>query len=81
MPLRHLITLIVDARHPPEADAQDRQKKDQFLRDLPDRSGLSLRVRATDPLSGTSDKPSLHDVSQRARPPLEEEARILVFRG
>ena len=31
---------------------QDRQKKDQFLRDLPDRSGLSLRVRATDPLSG-----------------------------
>ena len=68
MPLRHLITLIVDARRPFQGK-QDRQKKDQFLRDLPDRSGLSLRVRATDPLSGTSDKPSLHDVSQRARPP------------
>src|SRR5713226_6833087 len=31
---------------------QDRQKKDQFLGDLPDRSRLSLRVRATDPLAG-----------------------------
>jgi hypothetical protein len=65
MPLRHLITLIVDARRPLQGE-QDRQKKDQFLRDLPDRSGLSLRVRATDPLARTSDKPSLHDVSQHA---------------
>src|ERR1700730_13841138 len=48
-PLRHLITLIIDARRPFLMGEQDRQKKDQFLRDLPDRSGLSLRVRATDP--------------------------------
>jgi hypothetical protein len=33
----------------PLKGGQDRQKKDQFLRDLPDRSRLSLRVRATDP--------------------------------
>src|SRR5258707_9598619 len=40
-PLRHLITLIVDARAPVAGRTSDRQKKDQFLRDLPDRRRLN----------------------------------------
>ena len=63
MPLRHLITLIVDARRPLEADAQDRQEK----RPVSSRFARSQAVKSASPCDrshfGTSDKPSLHDVS------------------
>jgi hypothetical protein len=43
MPLRHLITLIVDVRHGPEGPDIYRQRKDQ-LRDLSDRGRLRPRI-------------------------------------
>ena len=43
MPLRHLITLIVDARQARRPNGLDR-RKDQFLRDLPDCRRLSRQA-------------------------------------
>ena len=43
-------------------------RKDQLLRDLPDRSGLSLRVRATDPLPGLGQTFSSRCQKSRNRP-------------
>src|SRR6516165_4002236 len=45
MPLRHLITLIVDARRPLEADAQDRQEK----RPVSSRFARSQAVKSASP--------------------------------
>jgi hypothetical protein len=79
-PLRHLITLIVDARPPLFEGEQDRQKKDQFLRDLPDRSGLSLRVRATDPSRDLGQTFSSRCQKTRGSDP-SGRTRIRIFRG
>jgi hypothetical protein len=67
MPLRHLITLIVDTRPATCGARRSRQeKRPAFFEICPIAGGLSLRVRATDP-NGASDKPSLHDVRKPRR--------------
>ena len=63
-------------RCPSHALAQNGiDRKDQLLRDLPDRSGLSLRVRATDPLPGLGQTFSSRCQKSRNRP---EPMRIVL---
>jgi hypothetical protein len=63
-------------RCPSRALAQNGiDRKDQLLRDLPDRSGLSLRVRATDPLPGLGQTFSSRCQKSRNRP---EPMRIVL---
>ena len=59
----------------------DSRKKDQLLRDLPDRRRLSLRVRATDPIRGLGQTFSSRCRKTRKRPKavantLSADARI-----
>src|SRR5690242_15218924 len=66
MPLRHLITLIVDARQR-LVDAAARQEKTSVLRDLSDRGRLTRGVHWMPRLLPPhSNKSSLHDVRKHA---------------
>jgi hypothetical protein len=87
MPLRHLITLIIDARQslsgPADIDNSYIERPVSLLRDLPDRRRLSLRIRVSTclrPLAEptASDKPSLHDVSDR-RGPMRDRANFVSY--
>jgi hypothetical protein len=59
-----LITLIIDARPAgcPDQSVIDIERPVSFFEICPIAGGLSLRVRATGSVAGTSNKPSLHDV-------------------
>jgi hypothetical protein len=61
-----LITLIVDTRPAPWAHDDIDRRKDQLLRDLSDRRRFKTASPCDRPCSRASDKPSLHDVRQRA---------------
>src|SRR5437762_14010339 len=64
MPLRHLITLIVDARRVLRRRGTTGEKT-SVLRDLPDRGRLTPRCALDAALIGPhSDKSSLHDVKK-----------------
>ena len=64
IPLKHLTTLIVDARSGLAARRSRQDKKDQFLRDMSDHRRLSRQTLSgrVAPAGQPSNKSSLHDV-------------------